>query len=122
MYTKCLFGTWIPGRYTEVAFIQGWPSFRGGRYTEVAFIQGWPSFRGGRYTEVAFIQGWPSFRGGLHSGVAVKRFHCSSNSVFIYRYSVDLVLDKQVVNKDSLRDGKTRKKAKVEIRKKFEER
>ncbi len=21
----CSFGTWIPGRYTEVAFIQGWP-------------------------------------------------------------------------------------------------
>lgn len=38
------------------------------------------------------------------------------------RYSVDVVLDKQLVNKDSLRDGKNRKKAKVEIRKKFEER
>ncbi len=24
-YTNCSFGTWIPGRYTEVAFIQGWP-------------------------------------------------------------------------------------------------
>ncbi len=25
MYTNCSFGTWVPGRYTEVAFIQGWP-------------------------------------------------------------------------------------------------
>ncbi len=24
MYTNCSFGTWVPGRYTEVAFIQGW--------------------------------------------------------------------------------------------------
>ncbi len=24
-YTNCTFGTWIPGHYTEVAFIQGWP-------------------------------------------------------------------------------------------------
>ncbi len=23
--TNCSFGTWVPGRYTEVAFIQGWP-------------------------------------------------------------------------------------------------
>ena len=38
------------------------------------------------------------------------------------RYSVDVVLDKGVVNKDSLKDAKARKKAKVEIRKKFEER
>ncbi len=29
MYTNCSFGTWIPGRYTEVAFIQGWPYKRG---------------------------------------------------------------------------------------------
>ena len=35
---------------------------------------------------------------------------------------MDVVLDKGVVNKDSLKDAKTRKKAKVEIRKKFEER
>ncbi len=76
LYTNCSFGTWVPGCFTEVAFIQGWP---------------------------------------------LRGVHCS-NSVFICRYSVDLVLDKQVVNKDSLRDGKTRKKAKVEIRKKFEER
>ncbi len=25
LHTTCSFGTWIPGRYTEVAFIQGWP-------------------------------------------------------------------------------------------------
>ncbi len=24
LYTNCSFGTWVPGRYTEVAFIQGW--------------------------------------------------------------------------------------------------
>ncbi len=23
--TNCSFGTWVPGRYIEVAFIQGWP-------------------------------------------------------------------------------------------------
>ncbi len=23
--TNCSFGTWVPGRYTEVAIIQGWP-------------------------------------------------------------------------------------------------
>jgi len=38
------------------------------------------------------------------------------------RYSVDIQLDKQVVNKDSLRDPKGRKKARGEIKKKFEER
>ena len=43
-------------------------------------------------------------------------------SLVVARYSVDVVLDKGVVNKDSLKDAKTRKKAKVEIRKKFEER
>ncbi len=25
LYTNCSFGTWVPGRYIEVAFIQGWP-------------------------------------------------------------------------------------------------
>ncbi len=25
LYTNCSFGTWIPGRYTEVTFIHGWP-------------------------------------------------------------------------------------------------
>ncbi len=24
LYTNCSFGTWVPSRYTEVAFIQGW--------------------------------------------------------------------------------------------------
>ncbi len=30
----------MPGRYTEVAFIQGWPLFRGGLYSGVAFKRG----------------------------------------------------------------------------------
>ena len=38
------------------------------------------------------------------------------------RYSVDITLDKTVVNKDSLTDGKKRRKARIEVRKKFEER
>lgn len=42
--------------------------------------------------------------------------------LFLFRYSVDITLDKQIVNKDSLRDAKMRKKARHEIRKKFEER
>ncbi len=25
LYTNCSFEIWVPGRYTEVAFIQGWP-------------------------------------------------------------------------------------------------
>ncbi len=25
LYTNCSFWTWVPGRYTEVVFIQGWP-------------------------------------------------------------------------------------------------
>ena len=43
-------------------------------------------------------------------------------SFYFFRYSVDIQLDKQVVNKDSLRDPKGRKKARGEIKKKFEER
>ena len=35
---------------------------------------------------------------------------------------MDIQLDKQVVNKDSLRDPKGRKKARSEIKKKFQER
>jgi hypothetical protein len=38
------------------------------------------------------------------------------------RYSVDIALDKQVVNKDSLKDIKHRRRARQEIKKKFEER
>ena len=38
------------------------------------------------------------------------------------RYSVDIQLDKTLVNKDSLRDAKNRRKARLEIKKKFEER
>ena len=34
MYTNCSFGTWVPGRYTEVAFIQGW-ALRGGSTVHV---------------------------------------------------------------------------------------
>lgn len=35
---------------------------------------------------------------------------------------MDIVLDKQVVNKDSLKDLKNRRRARYEIKKKFEER
>ena len=38
------------------------------------------------------------------------------------RYSVDIALDKQLVNKDSLKDPKHRRRARYEIKKKFEER
>ena len=38
------------------------------------------------------------------------------------RYSVDIPLDKAVVNKDSLKDQKSRRRARAEIKKKFEER
>lgn len=38
------------------------------------------------------------------------------------RYSVDIQLDKTLVNKDYLRDAKNRRKARLEIKKKFEER
>ena len=38
------------------------------------------------------------------------------------RYSVDVPLDKTIVNKDSLKDPKTPRKARLEIKKKFEER
>ena len=41
---------------------------------------------------------------------------------YTVRYSVDVPLDKTVVNKDSLREPKTRRKARLEIKKKFEER
>ena len=38
------------------------------------------------------------------------------------RYSVDIPLDKAIVNKDSLKDQKSRRRARTEIKKKFEER
>ena len=41
---------------------------------------------------------------------------------FVCRYSVDIQLDKTLVNKDTLRDAKSRRKARLEIKKKFEER
>ena len=39
-----------------------------------------------------------------------------------FRYSVDVQLDKTIVNKDSLKDPKSTRKARLEIKKKFEER
>ena len=41
---------------------------------------------------------------------------------FSIRYSVDVQLDKTIVNKDSLKDPKSTRKARLEIKKKFEER
>ena len=38
------------------------------------------------------------------------------------RYSVDIPLEKAIVNKDSLKDQKSRRRARSEIKKKFEER
>lgn len=44
------------------------------------------------------------------------------NHLMPTRYSVDIQLDKTMVNKDSLTDGKKRRKARIEVKKKFEER
>ncbi|KAL5496211.1 hypothetical protein EMCRGX_G012452, partial [Ephydatia muelleri] len=44
------------------------------------------------------------------------------NHLMPTRYSVDIELNKNVVNKDSLRDPKSRRKAKFELKHKFEER
>jgi large subunit ribosomal protein L27e len=44
------------------------------------------------------------------------------NHLMPTRYSVDIPLDKAVVNKDSLKDQKSRRRARTEIKKKFEER
>ncbi|CAI8036007.1 60S ribosomal protein L27 [Geodia barretti] len=44
------------------------------------------------------------------------------NHLMPTRYSVDIPLDKAVVNKDSLKDQKSRRRARAEIKKKFEER
>lgn len=41
---------------------------------------------------------------------------------WVIRYSVDIPLDKAIVNKDSLKDQKSRRRARTEIKKKFEER
>ncbi len=63
-YTNCSFGTWVPGRYTEVGFIQGWPLRGVPLNTEVAFIEGlfynklfiWDlAF----ISQLAFLQWWP---------------------------------------------------------------
>jgi len=43
--------------------------------------------------------------------------HCD-----VYSYSVDVNMDKQLVNKDSFRDPALRKKARQEVKAKFEER
>jgi len=40
----------------------------------------------------------------------------------VCRYSVDVNMDKQLVNKDSFRDPALRKKARREVKAKFEER
>ena len=40
----------------------------------------------------------------------------------VCRYSVDIPFDKQVVNKECLKDLKTRRRARFEIKKKLEER
>ena len=42
--------------------------------------------------------------------------------IFLYSYSVDVNMDKQLVNKDSFRDPALRKKARREVKAKFEER
>ncbi len=36
--THCSFGTWVPGRYTEVTFIQGWPLRGVPLYSETTII------------------------------------------------------------------------------------
>ena len=51
----------------------------------------------------------------------VRRIFAAAIS-FVCRYSVDIQLDKTLVNKDTLRDAKSRRKARLEIKKKFEER
>jgi len=40
----------------------------------------------------------------------------------VFSYSVDVNMDKQLVNKDSFRDPALRKKARREVKAKFEER
>jgi large subunit ribosomal protein L27e len=44
------------------------------------------------------------------------------NHLMPTRYSIDVNLDKQVVNKDAFRDAALRKKARSEVKAKFEER
>jgi hypothetical protein len=47
----------------------------------------------------------------------------SQSSVFLlYRYSVDVQIDKSVVNKDVLKDAAAKRKARTEVKSKFEER
>ena len=40
----------------------------------------------------------------------------------VYRYSVDVQIDKSIVNKDVLKDVATKRKARTEVKSKFEER
>ena len=41
---------------------------------------------------------------------------------FVFRYSLDVNVDKAVVNKDALKDSSKRRKAKMEVKSKLEER
>ncbi|PIK53865.1 putative 60S ribosomal protein L27 [Apostichopus japonicus] len=47
---------------------------------------------------------------------------CSLVLLFILRYSVDVSIDKQVVNKDVFREPTLKKKAKKEVKAKFQDR
>ena len=47
---------------------------------------------------------------------------CVCVSVCVFRYSVDIPLEKAIVNKDSLKDQKSRRRARTEIKRKFEDR
>eukprot|EP00112_Aurelia_sp_Birch-Aquarium-sp1_P024975 Seg81.10 transcript_id=Seg81.10/GoldUCD/mRNA.D3Y31 product="60S ribosomal protein L27" pseudo=true protein_id=Seg81.10/GoldUCD/D3Y31 len=47
---------------------------------------------------------------------------CNYNHLMPTRYSLDVNLDKSAVNKDALKDNSKRRKAKVEVKSKFEER
>ncbi|XP_055345374.1 60S ribosomal protein L27-like [Paramacrobiotus metropolitanus] len=47
---------------------------------------------------------------------------CNYNHVMPTRYSVDIAFEKNVVNKDAFRDPSLRRKARSEVRRKFEER
>ncbi len=65
-FAKCSFGTWVPGRYTEVTFIQGWPLRGAPLYqlyrTAIEFLQ----YQNGPHLRVQFLLVW--FPYILHSG------------------------------------------------------
>jgi hypothetical protein len=52
----------------------------------------------------------------------VLKFEFSVQCIFLYRYSVDVQIDKSVVNKDVLKDAAAKRKARTEVKSKFEER